>query len=166
MESALGKFMIGWEKDFFTCDFIFTFQSDRCVEPTCPAKCFIHFVISHRSENIQLMLPLSTEIYACWIFFLPIFIYLFIYLFILLVSGLEIFCKLEEISVILHGRMSRVFTNVLGDQDSIPGRVIPKTQKMVLDAALLNAQHYKVQIKGKVEQSRERSSALPYSLML
>ena len=30
---------------------------------------------------------------------------------------------------------------------------------MVLDASLLNTQHYKVQIKGKVEQSREWSSA-------
>ena len=28
-----------------------------------------------------------------------------------------------------------------------------KTQKMVLDAALLNTQHNKVTIKGKVEQS-------------
>ena len=46
---------------------------------------------------------------------------------------------------------------------SIPGRVIPKTQKMVLDAALLSTQHYKVRIKGKVEQSREWSSALPYT---
>ena len=27
---------------------------------------------------------------------------------------------------------------------SIPGQVIPKTHKMLLDAALLNAQHYKV----------------------
>ena len=33
-------------------------------------------------------------------------------------------------------------------------------KKMVLDAALLNTQHYKVRIKGKVEQSREWSSAL------
>ncbi len=32
----------------------------------------------------------------------------------------------------------------------IPGRVIPKTQKMLLDAALLNTQHYKVKIKSKV----------------
>ena len=46
---------------------------------------------------------------------------------------------------------------------SIPGRVIPKTQKMVLNAALLNTQHYKVRIKDKVEQSRERSSALLYT---
>ena len=34
---------------------------------------------------------------------------------------------------------------------------------MVFDAALLNIQHYKVQIKGKVEQFRENSSALPYT---
>ena len=36
---------------------------------------------------------------------------------------------------------------------------------MVLDASLFNIQQYKVQIKGKVEQSRERSSALPYTLV-
>ena len=36
---------------------------------------------------------------------------------------------------------------------------------MVLDASLLNTQQYKVQIKGKVEQSKERSSALPYTLV-
>ena len=48
-----------------------------------------------------------------------------------------------------------MFTNGPGDLGSIPGRVIPKTKKMVLDATLLNTQHYKVRIKGKVEQSRE-----------
>ena len=63
------------------------------------------------------------------------------------------------------GMIVRVFANGPGDLGSIPGRVIPKTQKMVLDVALLNTQHYKVQIKGKVEQSRERSSALLYTLM-
>ena len=31
---------------------------------------------------------------------------------------------------------------------------IPKTQKMVFDAALLNTEHYEVGIKGKLEQSR------------
>ena len=51
-----------------------------------------------------------------------------------------------------------VFTNGPGDLDLIPGRVLPKTQKMVLDVSLHNNQHYKVRIKGKVEQSRERSS--------
>ena len=63
------------------------------------------------------------------------------------------------------GLVVRVFANGPGDLGSIPGRVIPKTQKMVLDATLLNTQHYKVQIKGEVEQSRERSSALPYTLV-
>ena len=60
------------------------------------------------------------------------------------------------------GLMSKVFANGLVDQDSIPGRVIPNTLKMVLDTPLLNTQLYKVRIKGKVEQSRERSSALSY----
>ena len=49
------------------------------------------------------------------------------------------------------GIMVRVFANGLGELGSIPGRVIPKTPKMVLDATLLNTQHYKVRIKGKVE---------------
>ncbi len=63
------------------------------------------------------------------------------------------------------GLAVRVFANCPGDLGSIPGRVIPKTQKMVLDASLLNTQYYKVRIKGKVEQSRERSSALPYTFV-
>ena len=50
-----------------------------------------------------------------------------------------------------------------GNWGSIPGQVIPKSQKMALDASLLNAQHYKIEIMGKVEQSRERSRALPYT---
>ena len=37
---------------------------------------------------------------------------------------------------------------------------------MVLDASLLNTQHYKVQIKGKVEQSRETSRAPPHTLVV
>ena len=59
------------------------------------------------------------------------------------------------------GRGVRVFANGPGDLGSIPGRVIPKTQKMVLDASLLNTQHYKVRIKGKVEQSREGVAPSP-----
>ena len=51
--------------------------------------------------------------------------------------------------------MGRVFANDLVDQGSIPGWVILKTQKMILDAALFNTQHYQVSIKDKVEQSRE-----------
>ena len=48
----------------------------------------------------------------------------------------------------LIGLVSRVFTN---------------GQKMVLDTSLLNIQQYKVCIKGKVEQSRERSNGLLYT---
>ena len=55
------------------------------------------------------------------------------------------------------GRMNRVSAN---------GPVIQRLKKMVLDAALLNTQHYKVRTKGKVEQSREWSSTLPYTSVL
>ena len=51
--------------------------------------------------------------------------------------------------------MNRVFTNSSGDWGSIPSGVIPKTQKMVRDAALLNTQHYKVRINVIVDQSKE-----------
>ena len=60
------------------------------------------------------------------------------------------------------GLVDRVFANGPGDQGSIPGRAKPKIFKMVLDTSLLNTQQYKVRIKVKVEQSSERSSALPY----
>ena len=52
-----------------------------------------------------------------------------------------------------------------GDKGSILAWIIAKTQKMVLDAGLPNSQHNKVRIKSKVEQSRERSSAHPYTLV-
>ena len=61
--------------------------------------------------------------------------------------------------------MGRVFVSGPGNLGSISGRVIPKALKMVLDTSLLNTQQYKVRIKGKVEQSRERSSTLPYTSM-
>ena len=63
----------------------------------------------------------------------------------------------------LIGPVGRVFANDPGDLGSIPGRVIPKTLKMVLDTSLLNTQHYKVRFKGKGKQSRGRSSALTYT---
>ena len=58
------------------------------------------------------------------------------------------------------GIMTRMFANGSGDQGSIPSRVILETQKP--DTSLLNTQYYKVRIKGKVEQFKERSSALSY----
>ena len=65
----------------------------------------------------------------------------------------------------LIGLVGRVFANGPRDLGSIPGCVILKTKKMVLDTSLLNTQQYKVCIKGKVEQSRESSSAHPYTLV-
>ena len=70
------------------------------------------------------------------------------------------------VAIISNWLSVRVFANSPGDRGSIPGQIIPKTQKMVLDAYLLNTQQYKVCIKGKVKQSRERSSAFPYTLVL
>ena len=69
----------------------------------------------------------------------------------------------HTVRYIYIGLVSRVFANGPGDLGSIPGRVIPKTQKMVLDTSLLNTQQYKVRIKGKVEQFKERSSAFLYT---
>ena len=62
-------------------------------------------------------------------------------------------------------QVGRVFANGPGDLGSIPGHVIPKTFKMFFDTSLLNAQQYKVRIKGKVEKSREKSGALLYTLV-
>ena len=84
-------------------------------------------------------------------FLVYIYIYIYIYINIYIYIGIDL--------------VVRVFTNGPGDLGSIPGRVIPKTQNIVLDASLLNTQHYKVRIKGKVEQSRERSSTFPYTLV-
>ena len=74
--------------------------------------------------------------------------------------------KLVNFIFVRHiGPAVRVFANGPGDLGSIPDRVIPKTLKMELDTTLLNTKHYKVRFKGKVEQSREWSSALPYTLV-
>ena len=59
--------------------------------------------------------------------------------------------------------MVKVWVKGSGDRGSIPCQVIPKTQKMVLDTALIKTQHYKVHINGKVEQSKKKSSALLYN---
>ena len=58
-----------------------------------------------------------------------------------------------------------MFANGPGELGSIAGHVIPKTLKMVLDTSLLNTQQYYVRIRGKVGQSRERSSVFPYTLV-
>ena len=57
--------------------------------------------------------------------------------------------------------MVTVFANGLGDMGSIPGQVIPKTQKMVLDAYLLNTQHYKVWNNGNWSNPRNVVATSP-----
>ena len=52
-----------------------------------------------------------------------------------------------------------MFANGPEDRGSIPPRIIPKTQKMVLDAALLNTQYYKVRIN--VKQSNQWNGVTP-----
>ena len=55
------------------------------------------------------------------------------------------------------GPTSRVFANGPEDTGSIPGWVKPKIQWYLMPPCL--TQHYRVRIKGKVEQFREMSSA-------
>ena len=81
-----------------------------------------------------------------------IYIYIYIYLFMniheyksLKINEYIYICIYIYIYTLLIkpdiGLAVRVFANGLGDLGSIPGRVIPKTQNMVLDASLLNTQH-------------------------
>ena len=62
--------------------------------------------------------------------------------------------------------MWEVFTNDPGDLGSIPGCVIPKTLKVVLDTSLLNTQQYKVLIKGKKKLATivEGNPKAPFSI--
>ena len=54
-----------------------------------------------------------------------------------------------------------MFANGPGDWGSVSGWVIPKIKKMVLDASLLNTQHYKVQIKDKWSNPGKGVAACP-----
>ena len=98
-----------------------------------------------------------------------IYIYICVYLYICIYISIYVLIYIHIcVCVYLYfgyGPAVRVFANGPGDLGSIPGRVIPKTLKMELDTTLLNTQDYKVRFKGKVEQSWEWSSALPYTLV-
>ena len=83
-----------------------------------------------------------------------------------LVSGqnkLKIKLKLDFLESSFTILCPITFYSFLGYLGSIPGRVIPKTQKVVLDASLLNNQHYKhrLRIKGKVGESKEGVAPSP-----
>ena len=89
----------------------------------------------------------NTNIYIYIYIYIHLYLYICIYIYFIYV--LCVLAKRVECSPMVQE------TVVL-----IPGQVIPKTLKKVLDTSLLNTQLYKVCIKGKVEQSRERSCSL------
>ena len=82
--------------------------------------------------------------------------YSFIYLFTVQFS--ELLWELYR-PIVLVGR---VFANGSGDRNTIPGQVIPKTKKVVLDVALLNTQNYKVRIKWRNPGNGVAPSPLPW----
>ena len=68
------------------------------------------------------------------------------------VSPSTMVANFTYLTFLYFGLVGRAFAHGPGDLGSIPGCVIPKSLKMVLDTSLLNPQQLKVRIKGKVEQ--------------
>ena len=62
----------------------------------------------------------------------------------------------------LIGPVGRVFANDPGDLGSIPGRVMPKTLKIVLDTSLLNTQQYKVRYVSRVKWTNPGKGVAPF----
>ena len=61
----------------------------------------------------------------------------------------------------LVNTLTIVLTDGPGNRVSVPGWVIPKTQKMALEASLFNTQHYKLWIKGKWNNTRKGVAHYP-----
>ena len=97
------------------------------------------------STNFGVFCFFNFTSYSLFYFLISFLIYIYIYIYI----------------YILLAPLVWVFANGLGDWGFILGWVIPKTQKMLLNASLLNSTD-----QGEVEQSRERSSALPNTSVL
>ena len=72
-----------------------------------------------------------------------IYIYIYIYLYIYIYIGIYTYTHVC-VCVCVYNRPIGIlmFANDQGDQGSIPSQVIPKTQKLVYDASLLNTQYY------------------------
>ena len=117
--------------------------------------------------------PIMNKTLGLFIAYIYIYIYIYVYHHVMPLARINIYIYIY-IYIHIHthtrliGQVGGVFVNDPGDWGSIPSRVIPKDskkkkkKKMVLDPSLLNIQHYKVCIEGKVEQSR-RSSTFPYT---
>ena len=57
-----------------------------------------------------------------------------------------------------------MFVNGPGDRGSIPGRVVLKTEKIVLDAFFLNTEHYKVRLKWS-NPAKEKRPTLHFGVV-
>ena len=90
--------------------------------------------------------------------YIYIYIYIFTNIFLIIIVVDSNNNNIREIIPAHHPRWVECLPLVC-----VIGCDIIKTLKIVLDTSLLNTHQYKVCIKGKVEQSRERSSALPYT---
>ena len=66
------------------------------------------------------------HVYICVFVYLYVHIYIYMYIYIYIYIYWPI------------SLVDRAFVNDLGDRGLIPGQVIPKTQKMVLDTSLLH----------------------------
>ena len=113
-------------------------------------------VLAERHDDDEVLLSMTNYLYTIIWFLYDDNNHLFEYGYMFLSNSSYLIICLHKRVI---GLISRVFANGPGDQGSIPGRVISKTQKMVLDASLLKTQHYRIRFKGKMEQSRERSGA-------
>ena len=123
------------------------------LESKCTVKKLLHFFLFLNKNNWNYLYTSNIYTYIC--------VYVCVYIYIYIYKERE----RESISLYICVLASRVECSPIVQETGvlIPGQVIPKTLKMVLDTSLLNTQQYKVHIKGKVEQSWERSSALPYT---
>ena len=122
----------------------------------CVCVCIYVCVYVYMYMCVYVYMYMCVYVYVCVCIYVCAYICVYMYIYI------YIYVSIYNRAIALG---SRVFTHGPGNWGSIPCRVIPKTQKMVLNAALLSTQHYKVRIEGKLEQSREWSSAFPYTSM-
>ena len=85
--------------------------------------------------------------YVCVYIFVCMYLYIYIYLNMrVLVKYLYVYvCENTCVYIYVYKRVHQWSR----DWNSVPGQVIPKTQKMVHDAFLLKTQYYKIWIKGK-----------------
>ena len=80
--------------------------------------------------------------------------YMFIYIYIYI-----------QVCIYVFGQACRMFTKGSREWILITHQIIPKTQKLVLNTSLLDTLHYKVCIKDKMDQFREKSCPHPYTFV-